>query len=177
MVMASISFTLALLLPQDGSSIQTVSTPGLLRDGVAPRDAAKSQAFPDVPGALIHVAIDRSKLTRTVEPRYRAAVRPYDLAPSIASGSPLCVEHGGRKLKRVEGARLDGAEHLGPTEVGVPSRLAVCIPSGDGLLQHRGGQSQGLRQGYDRLGLLDPTLRQLGSIVIAPVIALDDWIP
>src|SRR5882724_8957247 len=177
MVMAAFSFTLALLLPQDQSNIPTLSPPGLLRRGVAPRDAAESQAFTDVPDALVHVAVDRAKLTRTVEPRYRAAIRPYDLTSGIASGAALRVEHRGRELKRVDGARLDGAEHLGPTEVGVPSRLAVCIPSGDGLLQHRGGQSQGLRQGCDRLGMLDPALRQLGSIVIAPVIALDDWIP
>src|SRR5262245_54973076 len=166
-VTAAISFTLALLLPQDLRDISTLSQPGLLRRGVTPCDAAESQAFPDVPGTLVHVAVDRAKFTRTVEPRYRAAIRPYDLAPGITSGPPLCVEHGGRQLKRIEGAGLDGGEHLGPTEVGVPSRLAVCIPSGDGLLQHRGGQSQGLRQGCDRFGLLDPALRQLGSIVIA----------
>jgi hypothetical protein len=52
MVMASISFTFALLLSQDHSNIRTLSAPGLLRDGIAPRDAAESQAFSDVPGAL-----------------------------------------------------------------------------------------------------------------------------
>lgn len=36
-----------------------LSTPGQLCSGVAPRDAAESQAFADVPGALVQIAVDR----------------------------------------------------------------------------------------------------------------------
>jgi hypothetical protein len=39
--MASPSCPASLLLPQDERSIRTLSTPGLLRGGVAPRDAAE----------------------------------------------------------------------------------------------------------------------------------------
>jgi hypothetical protein len=53
-----VSSTLGLLLPEDERSIQTWSTPGQLRGGVAPRDAAERQAFPDVSGALVQVAVD-----------------------------------------------------------------------------------------------------------------------
>src|SRR5262249_31909240 len=134
-------------------------------------------AFPDVPGALVEVAVDRPELPRTIEPRDRAAVRPYDLALGIASGAPLCVEHLWRELNRIEGGFLDGGEHFGPTKVDIRTCLAVRIRAADGLLQHRWGQSHGLRQGGDRLSLLDPALRQLSSIVVAPVITLDHWGP
>src|SRR5205823_6338266 len=119
------------------------------RGGMAPRDAAESQAFPDVPGALIQVAVDRPQLTCTVEPRDRAAVRSHDLALGIASGAPLRVEHRWRELNRIEGSLLDGGEHLGPAKVGIRSGVAMRIPAGDGRLQHRRTQSDGLRQGWD----------------------------
>src|SRR5262249_15872915 len=82
------------------------STPGLLRGGVAPRNAAERQTFPDVPGALIQVAIYGPKFTRTVEPRYRAAIRPHNVGTGIASGAALRVEHRGRELNRIEGGFL-----------------------------------------------------------------------
>src|SRR5262249_28515262 len=50
-------------------------------------------------------------------------------------------------------------------------------PAADGLLQHRRGQSQSLRQSCDRLGVLDPALCQPGPIVVAPVIGVDNWVP
>jgi hypothetical protein len=105
----------ALPLPEDEGSIQTLSTLGLLRRGVASRDAAERRAFP---GALVRVAVDRSQLTRAIEPRRRAAVRPHDLAPSIASGPPLGVEHRGRELNRIEGACYMGESILVPPKSG-----------------------------------------------------------
>src|SRR5205814_9374781 len=112
------------------------------------------------------------QLTCTVEPRDRAAIRSHDLASGIASAAPLRVDHRWRELNRIEGSLLDGGEHLGPAKVGIRSGVAVRIPSGDGFLQHRRTQSYGLCQGWDRLSLLEPALRQLGAIVVAPVIEI-----
>src|SRR5262245_3002180 len=80
------------------------STPGLLRGGVAPRNAAERQTFPDIPGALVQVAVNGPEFTRTVEPRYRTAIRPHNLGTGIASGAALRVEHRGRELNRIEGS-------------------------------------------------------------------------
>jgi len=90
MVMASFSFTLALLLPQDQSNIPTLSPPGLSPPRrCAPRCGRKPgiHRCSRCPGTC-------SCRSSQAHPHCRAAVsgciRSYDLASGIASGPP-CV--------------------------------------------------------------------------------------
>src|SRR5947207_1657309 len=43
--------------------------PRRFSSGIAPGDAAERQAFADVSGALVQIAVDRTQLARAVQPR------------------------------------------------------------------------------------------------------------
>ena len=61
---------------------RAVASPRRLSRRIAPGDAAECQAFADISGALVEIAVDRAQLPGAVEPRDRRAVRAARSAPS-----------------------------------------------------------------------------------------------
>ena len=47
-------------------------------------------------------------------------------------------------------------QHLGPAKVGIRSHMAVRIPAGDGLLQHRRGSSRICARAVSVSALIQP---------------------
>ena len=85
--------------------------PGCLGRRVPPGDPAEGQAFADIAGALIEVAVDRAQFSGAVEPRDRRAVGAHDLALLVASRAALRVEHRRRELDRIERLSRDRRQH------------------------------------------------------------------
>src|ERR1700756_3681490 len=78
------------------------SIPGGLGGCVAPRNATERQAFPDISGALVEIAVDRTQFSGAVQPWDWRAIGTHDLPPFIASRTALRIEHRGRELYRIE---------------------------------------------------------------------------
>jgi hypothetical protein len=57
---------------------------------ILPGNVAEGQAFADVAGPLLQIAVNRAQFAGAVEARDRRVVRPYGPAPSFRLGPP-CV--------------------------------------------------------------------------------------
>ena len=150
---------------------------GHLSGGVPPGNAAEGQAFANIPSALVQIAVDRAQFSSAIQPGDRGTVRAHDLSLFIASRATLGVEHRGRQLDRVKRFVDDRRQHQGSAKIRVVLRLAVAVPSADGVRHVGRVEAEDRGEIRNAVGGLDPAFSQLGAIVLAPIVALDDLRP